>query len=267
MKKIFTLLVIVPALSAAITVRAEAVTLKTQTGIDIGWSFSAYQYQEPGIMSSRGDKMGLDLRATKVLQNEQFIRGDLRYAVGTVDYTSNRTGSSSGETDWYIEARVLTGKDLAIKEAVLTPYLGLGYRYLFNDGRGISSTGNWGYRRESNYLYLPFGIIHRRMLIDQARLVSTLEFDSFLAGKQISRLSDGGQGYSDATNSQSSGYGLKWSVVYEKKNWAVGPYGHYWNIGQSDIVPEIRNGIYTGRGLVEPKNNTIEFGLKVGRLF
>ena len=110
-------------------------------------------------MSSKGSKMGLDLRTTKVLQNQQFIRGDLRYAFGTVDY--NGSGSASGEPDWYIEARGLVGKDWLINDAVFSPYTGLGYRYLFNDGRGISSTGYAGYRRESNYFYLPVGIIHR----------------------------------------------------------------------------------------------------------
>ena len=221
-------------------------------------------------MSSKGAKMGLDMRATKVLQNDQFIRGDLRYAFGAVDYNSNNTGSASGEPDWYIEARGLVGKDWAINGVVLAAYTGVGYRYLFNDARGFSCTGStcfWGYRRESNYFYLPLGINHRIALNDRARLVSTLEYDHLLAGKQISRLSDGGQGYSDATNNQSSGYGLKLSVNYEKDNWAIGPYAHYWNIGQSDIVPEIQNGVPTGRGLLEPKNNTVEFGFKASQQF
>lgn len=255
------------------TARAETSALKTQTGNDIGLSFSSYQYQEPGLMSSKGGKIGLDLHITNVLQNEQFIRGDVRYAFGAVDYQSNGTGSASGEPDWYIEARVLVGKDLAINDAVIAPYIGAGYRYLFNDARGISSTGNWGYRRESNYFYLPIGIIHRSLLNDQARLVSTLEYDHLLTGKQISRLSDGGQGYSDVTNNQTSGHGLKLSFMYEKDNWAIGPFAHFWDIDKSDWVPLYRNGIpvlgTNGRPLggVEPKNNTVEFGFKVSQKF
>lgn len=246
------------------TVRAESINLKTQTGNDMGLSLSSYQYQEPGFMSSKGIKMGLDLHATKVLQNDQFIRGDLRYAFGSVDY--NGSGSASGEPDWYIEARGLVGKDWAINDAVLAAYTGVGYRYLFNDGRGITSTGFWGYRRESNYFYLPIGINHRRALNDQARLVSTLEYDHLLAGKQISRLSDGGYGDSDITNNQSSGYGLKLSIMYEKRKWAIGPYAHYWNIGQSDLSIVFRNGIPFMIG-AEPKNDTVEFGLKASQQF
>ena len=94
-----------------------------------------------------------------------------------------------------------------------------------------------------------------------------LEYDQLLAGTQVSSLSDVGGGYSDVTNKQSSGYGLRMSVMYQRNKWAVGPYVYYWNIGQSDIVPEIKNGVPTGSGLIEPENNTIEFGLKASQQF
>jgi hypothetical protein len=264
--KIFAVVSIAIAVLSVTTIaRAESTDLKTQTAKDIGLSLSAYQYQEPGVMSLQGLKMGLDLHATKVLQNDRFIRGEFRYAFGTVDYSSNDTGSASGEPDWYIEARGLVGKDWVIKDAVLAAYTGLGYRYLFNDARGITSTGYSGYRRESNYLYLPIGIIHRKMIKDQAKLESTLEYDQLLKGTQNTSLSDVGGAYSDVTNNQGSGYGLKLSIMYQKRNWAIGPYMHYWNIGQSDIVYGIQNGVYTG--LMEPENNTLEFGLKASQQF
>jgi hypothetical protein len=263
-KKMAAVLISVMMLPVTTPVRAEPTALKTQTGNSMGLSLSSYQYQEPGVMSSKGSKMGLDLRTTKVLQNQQFIRGDLRYAFGTVDY--HGSGNAVGEQDWYIEARGLVGKDWLINDAVFSPYTGLGYRYLFNDGRGISSTGYAGYRRESNYFYLPVGIIHRVTLNDQARWESTLEYDYLLAGKQITSLSDTGLGYGDLTNNQNSGYGLKLSVMYQKNNWAVGPYAHYWNIGQSDRALVYQNGIPVQIGW-EPENNTVEFGLKASQQF
>lgn len=264
MKEIAAVLITVAMLVVTTASRAEALTLTTQTGNDIGLSLSSYQYQEPGPMSLKGSKIGLDLRTTKVLQNDQFIRGDLRYAFGSVDY--NGSGSASREQDWYIEARGLVGKEWVLNDAVFSLYTGFGYRYLFNDGRGITSTGAAGYRRESSYSYLPIGIIHHRALSDQARLESTLEYDHLLAGKQITSLSDTGQGFNDLTNNQSSGYGLKLSVMYQKSNWAIGPYAHYWNIGQSDTVLLYQNGIPV---LIawEPENNTVEFGLKASRQF
>jgi hypothetical protein len=266
-KKIAAVLITIGVLSVPTTTRAELSSLRTQAGNNIGWSLSSYQYQEPGLMSLRGSKIGLDMHSTKVLQHRQFLRGDLRYAFGTVDYNSNGTGSATGEPDWYIEARGLVGKDWMVKRMVFSPYMGLGYRYLFNDGRGMTSTGYWGYRRESNYFYLPVGIIHRITLNDRARLASTLEYAPLLFGKQISSLSDVGPGFRNVTNNQSSGYGLKLSVMYQKSNWVIGPYASYWNIGQSDIVPEIKNGSPTGWGLVEPKNNTVEFGIKASQQF
>ncbi len=254
-------------LGLAIPVRAESTSLKIQSGNDIGLSASAYQYKEPGVMSLKGVKLGLDLHATRVLQNDGFIRGDLRYAAGVVDYNSENTGSASGEQDLYLELRGLLGRQWALDSSVLAAYTGLGYRYLFNDGRGITNTGYGGYRRESNYVYLPIGIIHRRLLDDQARLESTLEIDTLLFGVQNSHLSDVGGGYSDVTNNQGSGYGLKLSVMYQKYLWAIGPFMHYWNIGQSEIVPEIRYGVPTGWGLVEPNNNTLEFGFMARQRF
>jgi hypothetical protein len=260
--------VIIAVLSAPNMACAEPSTLKTQTGNDIGLSLSYYQYQEPGIMSLKGLKIGMDLHIVKVSEERDnlIFRGDLRYAFGTVDYSSETTGSASGNPDMYIEARGLVGKDWVIKEAVFSPYAGFGYRFLFNDGRGVSSTGFGGYRRESNYFYLPIGAIYRTALNNQARLESTLEYDLLLAGTQVSSLSDV-PGYSDVTNDQGSGYGLKLSVMYLKNKWVIGPYLHYWNIGESNVVPEIKNGTPTGLGLVEPNNNTVEFGFKVGQQF
>jgi len=266
MKKIAVLITIAGLLVAGMA-RAESTALASQTGSDIGLSLSSYKYREPDVMSSAGAKLGLDLRITQVLQSQLFIRGDLRYAFGPVDYTGS--GSMSGQPDWYIEARGLIGKDWTLGDAVFSPYIGLGYRYLLNDARGISCIGStcyFGYRRESNYLYLPIGVTHRIALNDRARLVTELEYDHLLSGKQISMLSDGGVGYSDVTNKQNSGYGLKLSVMYEKNKWALGPYLHYWNIDQSDTVIVYQNGIPVGIGY-EPKNDTVEFGVKARQQF
>jgi hypothetical protein len=243
---------------------AQSNTLSTLAGNNIGLSLSSYQYREPDIMSSKGSKLGLDLCATRELQNNHFFRGDLRYAFGSVDY--NGSGSASGQPDWYIEARGLLSKDWVINDAVFSPYIGLGYRYLSNDARGFTGTGAVGYRRESNYLYLPIGLTYRVTVNTQARLTTEVGYDHLLSGKQVSRLSDTGLGLSDVTNIQSTGYGLKLSVMYEKENWAIGPFAHYWNVGQSDIAVWFQNGIPVGTG-VEPENNTVEFGLKARQRF
>lgn len=261
MKQILLAPMVLTGLLAASQAQAEPASLSTRTGNELGLSLSSYSYKEPGVMSLRGSQIGFDLQTTKVLQEAQFVRGDLRIAGGQVDYDSYDTGSSSGEPNVYIEIRGLLGHDFSINGSIFALYTGLGYRNLYHDGRGVSSTGHAGYRRESQYLYLPLGVIHRMALSGQARLVSTLEYDHLLTGKQISKLSDAGLGFSNVTNTQSRGYGLKGSIQYETGPWAVGPYVHYWDIGQSDIVAIYRYGALDGYGW-EPKNNTVEFGLK-----
>lgn len=263
MKKVFAISFSITAMLVATAIRAESLRV-TQTGSDIGLSLSSYQYQEPGIMSSKGAKLGLDVRTVRALENGHFLRGDLRYAFGSVDYTGS--GSANGQQDWYIEGRGLAGRDWSVGESVLAPYAGLGYRYLANDARGITTTGAAGYRRASNYFYLPVGVTHRYALDEQARLVTEVEYDYLLTGRQFSGLSDAGLGYGDVTNKQSSGFGLKLSTTYAKDNWAIGPYAHYWNIGRSDTVSVYRNGAPVGFG-AEPKNNTVEFGLKASQQF
>lgn len=245
---------------------AESINLKTQTGNVYGLSFSTYKYQEPGLMTLKGNKVGLDFTSTKAFESSFFIRGDLRYANGTVNYRSDRSGNSSGQPDWYLEARTLFGKDWATNDTVYSTYTGLGYRSLSNYGDGVSSTGNWGYRRYSNYFYWPLGVIHRNALTDHARLVTTLEYDHLLSGTQVSSLSDGGQGYDNVKNTQNSGFGFKLSVLVETDRWAIGPFANYWNIGVSNSATLFQNGAPVNTWS-EPGNRTKEFGLMVSRRF
>jgi hypothetical protein len=257
-KRIVAVLITIGALFMPAITHAEYPPLQTQTGNNISLSLSSYQYQEPGLVSLKGSKIGLDILATQAWQSGLFIRGDLRYAFGAVDYNSNGTGSASGEPDWYIETRGLVGKDWWVKGMVLSPYTGLGYRFLFNDGRGVTSTGASGYRRES--------ISDRLRITEQSNLETQLEYDYLMSGRQITRLTDTGLGFSNVTNNQHTGYGLKLSVMYQKNNWAIGNYLHYWNIGQSDSTILYRNGTFYGTAW-EPKNNTVEFGIKVLQRF
>lgn len=88
-----------------------------------------------------------------------------------------------------------------------------------------------------------------------------------MRGTQISKLSDGGGGHSDLTHKQSTGYGYKLSALYENDHVLIGPYFHYWNIADSNLVPEIINGVPTGAYFIEPENNTKEIGLKLSKRF
>ncbi|MDD2929190.1 MAG: hypothetical protein PHY50_05130 [Sideroxydans sp.] len=239
----------------------------TETGNELAISLGFYRYEEPGLMSLQGIKSGFDLRTTKAYPaRHTFLRGELRYAGGTVDYNSNSTGSSSGEPDWYFEGRALIGNDWLLKESTVSVYTGFGYRFLFNDGRGITSTGAAGYRRESTYFYLPVGVSFRTGLSSGHEMIGSFEYDHLLSGNQFTKLSDTGLGYSDLSNKQTDGYGMKLRISYVTAEWSAGPYLHYWNIAESSADPIYRYGVLNGSG-VEPYNKTTEIGLELRRPF
>ena len=208
-------------------------------------------------MSLKATKVGIDYNAAIAPDKDWFVRGDLSFATGKADYSSPASGTKNGNTDWNCELRGLVGKDFDNKTYVLSPYSGLGYRYLFNDLRGATSTGAIGYRRESSYSYLPFGVTHRLRLESVARLSTTLEYDYFLDGRQKSYTSDLNGLFQDVVNKQHAGYGIRGSMYYEKNSWSLGPWFRYWNINQSDLVLSI----------FEPKGTTSEVGLRMGYKF
>ncbi len=65
----------------------------------------------------------------------------------------------------------------------LSPYAGLGYRYLYNDLRGTTSTGEAGYRRYSQYFYVPLGLSSRFNVSGKWSVSPTIEYDYFITGR------------------------------------------------------------------------------------
>ena len=236
-------------------------TLKTQPGMELGATIGTYKYEEPNIgVKLNGTKTGLDFSATGNVNNDWFIRGDAKFKYGETDYTD--TGTKCCNSDWYYEARGMVGKDFDRGTYNLSPYFGLGYRFLFNDIRGLTSTGAAGYRRESQYIYIPLGLTHRFKPDSNGRLATTLEYDYLIQGRQKSYLTDTGiAGFGDLVNKQNSGFGIRVNVSYEMNNWAFGPWLQYWNIDQSN---KTTSGTFTG---FEPRNKTTEIGLRLGYKF
>lgn len=249
--------------------QAESASINTNSGNELTILVSSYLYEEPSLgMSTKGDKLGVGHLGALVMNGDWFIKDDVRFANGAVDYVGS--GYQAGVPDWYVEARGLIGRDIQFGEAVFAPYVGIGYRHLFNDLRGYSSDGSIGYRRESNYLYVPIGVTHRFRLQDSAVWSTTFEFDKLLSGRQFSRLSDlvGHNGYSDApdiSNVQSGGFGFRADMMYEMDDWAFGPFLNVWRIDKSDSVvrPITSNNVVTWYSFTEPQNRTTEFGMRM----
>jgi hypothetical protein len=254
--------ILLAALLAAISTTAAAQTgqpdpLLTRRGWEVGGQVSKYHYEEPDFMNLKGNQLGAVGAYTFTNPNRVYSRIDGRVAYGSLKYEGS--GTMSDVPNWIAEVRAVVGRDFLVSESVaLSPYIGLGYRYLYNDLRGYSSTSAVGYQRYSHYVYAPVGVTLRMKTGGLWVIAPTLEYDAFLGGRQYSQLSDTGIGYSDASNEQNSGRGYRASLMVEKGHWSFGPWLQYWNIKDSDTVP-----VGLGSAGMEPANWTREYGLEL----
>jgi len=264
------------------------------THFEMGSESFAYSYREPDLMKAKGYMYGVFGSFTYRLSENEHIKSlkdifsgknminmfrvDGRYAWGKTDYQSNGTGQESGIPYWSMEFRGIAGLDIpVVTDLRVTPFLGFGYRYLYDDsGGGITTTGHWGYDRESQYVYLPTGIETEFKWGNNWSLCLTAEYDFFIDGEQTSHLEDGGTGYDTLKNDQDKGRGMRGSFRVMKESKAIDfffePFVRYWDIENSDVTALTINGqvipvpgspgyVYGGR---EPKNNTTEYGVKCG---
>jgi len=246
----------------------EEMSLKTRPGAELGVNAAYYKYEEPDVaVTEKGYNAGVDLAYTTTPRNEWFVRGDASFAYGHNDYTGS--GTKDDNPYYYAELRGTFGKDFENDAYSLSPYTGIGYRYSRDDLQGVTSTGAVGYRRESQYWYIPLGVTHRMRLKASARLSTTFEFDYFLQGRQKSYLSDTSALLPDLTNDQNEGYGLRGSIYYEKGSWSIGPWFYYWHIDQSETAAATVtvSGTPVTMFFVEPRNTTTEFGIRLGYRF
>jgi hypothetical protein len=225
---------------------------------EVGVQMSDYRYTEPDAgVEIWGPRAGLTAAYTQTNTNNWFVKIDGRVSYGLLKYEGS--GTQNSVPDFVFEARGYFGKDFFPRQDVsLSPYAGLGYRYLYNDLRGPTSTGEAGYRRYSQYFYVPLGLSSRFNVSGKWSVAPTIEYDYFISGRQESRLTDVGSGYDDAYNEQSKGYGYRLSVMLEKEAWAFGPWLHFWSIEDSDTVT-----IGTGISGLEPQNETREYGIEL----
>jgi len=227
-----------------------------------------FSYREPDVMRENGMMYGLT--GSYAYHKDLMLKAEGRGSIGRVDYKNS--GTMDNIRDYSFEFRGLGGYDFPVLEkVVLTPYFGVGYRYLNDDSSGkITSTGAGGYERASNYIYSPVGIEGVIGIKDDWTFGAKAEYDIFWWGRQISNLSDANSRYSDLKNTQRSGYGLRGSVKLQKNgevfDLMIEPFVRYWNIAKSNDSDVVYSGAIVDYGY-EPKNNTTEYGVKVGAKF
>jgi len=265
-KKILAVTAILSAVCPAAFAQDGRDPLLTRPGLEVGIQAAHYHYEEPNVAKLIGLRAG-GVGAFTFTQGDAFFKADGRVSLGDLKYQGS--GTQNSVPDYIFEVRFVAGTDLQAGEGVvLSPYAGLGYRYLYNDLRGYTRgpvtlknpSGIYaGYRRYSNYLYVPAGLTLRTGLNDGWVLAPTLEYDVFLRGMQISALSDAGTCYRDITNKQTGGSGYRAAFMAEKGHLAFGPWLHYWNI--KDALDPQPDGC--GELRYEPHNWTREFGVEV----
>lgn len=246
---------------------AQVTSLKTTDSSELGIDVSSYRYEEVTngafFMSNEGNKVGIAGSFSQMLENDWFWGADARQAHGNVSYDSAGSGSKGSNPDVITEIRITGGKDYQVGTQVLAPYFGLGYRNLFNDLRGYTTSipSKAGYRRVSHYTYMPLGLTHRMRLGQEARFSTSFEYDLLLEGRQQSFLSDVNTTSNDPVNTQRQGYGLRLIAAYETFNWSVGAFFHYWNIADSDLSLHTVSAL-PPELIMEPQNTTREIGMQ-----
>lgn len=223
------------------------------------------QYKEPGVMRNEGVMYGLALGYRYHAPSNLVLGADLAVAAGEVDYDSEGAGSMENNDDTRLEARLLAGYSFRLGgDLAVTPYAGLGYRFLRDDSAGkLSTAGAAGYERRSNYLYLPVGVAAAKAIPGGWKVTGTAEFDWMFYGRQYSDLSGAVAGLPDIDNRQDHGIGLRVSLGVEKDlSGALGkgaalafePFVRYWRIAKSEVE------YAAGAAWYEPKNKTTEAG-------
>jgi|TARA_B110000259_G_C14003597_1_gene397175 hypothetical protein len=208
------------------------------------------------FMSQDGFMLGLVLNGDNY--DTYYTGYRTRFGYGQVDYASAGTGTMADIPDWQIEGTWYFGLPFENETYRITPIAGLGYRYLLNaSGHKLSSSGHSGYDRESRYLYLPVGLNFETQTSQEGTYWELRgEYLFFLWGQQKSYLSDVGASFSDITNDQEEGSGIKLSArYYLDKNFSIEGYTEFWDIADSKLD--------VSGNFMEPRNTTRETGVRL----
>ncbi len=239
---------------------------------DLGLTGYHYHYRELDrknrfLMQDSGPLYGIyySLGYTPECQVFRFsLEGS--YSFGdNIRYRSRDTGSNNSEKYAISEMRLLSYFMLPMSNGnMLEPYVGIAGRYVRNDGNNsLSSTGHYGYLRESHYSYVPFGVKLVTPLASDMQLISHVEYDWFLGGRQRSHINGVVHNLQKRGMGARAGFDLYIPSQFECFDYLVGTFVRYWNIKDS-TVNRSTGGRFVG---YEPRNKTWEFGFRAGLVF
>lgn len=225
----------------------------------LGIGISQYAYREPSLGVMQDGWLGI-AQAKWTPDNFRFKNWPLtllgQATFGYADYTGS--GTMANQPTSIYQLQVESPHTEWVKGYQISP--GLGYRYLYNDARGITSTNYSGYRRTSEYLFASLGV--ERPFGENWRATATGYY--LLTGRQTSNLFDVGGNYATQgpiQNTQRHGFGWKAGICKTYQALDFCSNFEYWQIGASDTYSFVSSGSrYT---IYEPANHTKSFQFTV----
>ncbi len=234
----------------------------------IGGDTSSFTYREPGLMTDSGFMYGVKGQYDRLVESVPLkFSAEGGLVAGVLGYTGQKwdgTPLTDSTTDLIFNLRLLGAWEFRSHAGSFSPYVGIGYRYLNDNGQDSSS-----YEREISYEYLPIGARFQLAASGNSSFGVAVEYDYFLQGTVVTHLSQLGSNYPDLNNTQSSGEGYRltanWTQRFRFADLRIEPYWQHWEIGNSDsqVIQATAKSVQSG---MEPANSSDQIGLTVSIL-
>jgi hypothetical protein len=225
---------------------------------EVSW----FHYEEPGLMKEEGVLYGVAASYSQYYRadyEDRIFRLEGGVSTGHVDYDGSLQDGTpytiEANDDFLVNARLLWGPLWHTSTWADCFHYGLGYRYLQDD----STHDPAGYRRHSNYLYLPLGFRADRAVGGRWYFEWAGELDVLLLGLQVSEVPESPTDSSNVRNWQWPGFGARGSTEARYKteamDVAIAPFIQYWWVDNSRLSSSS-----TWR---EPRNWSLQVGLNL----
>lgn len=220
-----------------------------------------WSYKEPSLAVTHEGwlpSFGISKKLNKA--QEAFGQWDLSatLAIGQVDYSG--TGTMKGQPMAHTQAMAAYLIPIENSNAQWAPTLA--YDHVFNDGRGVTSTGQGGYRRVNQRL--SAGLQWRQPMANGWHWRT--EIQRLLRGRQTSELSDIGgeyQGLTAPVNVQRNGWALKLDACKDVPVGQICLQAQHTRVGASDRV--LITTTQSRYEVHEPANNYMRLGVTFKR--
>lgn len=253
---------------------------------ELSYAVADFKYQEEGgdFMKSEGFIHGPSATFT-YMDNRYPFFAELfgEYLTGSGEYNGGLTNIVTGESipyshdddeydiflgqlvlGWVVSPGSSNRPDNQDGRWLIKPYTGIGFRYLRND-----SNDQFAYEREIYWTYLPIGVDVRYRLAEKWVVGLRPQFNLLLTGHIESDV------FEDSFSNNlgfGDGYGFWAALPIERHFKRVGltlePFVRYWNMRESDPDTVVVSGLVPGFDVlvtgVEPENDTLVYGLRIG---